>query len=48
MTFFNGLCVWRIEEGKNTKQIMKRGRKHATNKKPMDRQQEARSPRKSC
>ncbi len=36
MTFFNGLCVWRIEEGKNTKQIMKRGRKHATNKKPMD------------
>jgi len=36
MTFFNGLCVWRIKEGKNTKQIMKRGRKHATNKRPMD------------
>jgi hypothetical protein len=36
------------KRAKNTKQIMKRGRKHATNKKPMDRQQEARSPRKSC
>jgi hypothetical protein len=36
MAFFNGWCVWRIKDGKNTKQIMKRGRKHTTNKKPMD------------
>jgi hypothetical protein len=26
MNFFNGVCVWRIKEGKNTKPILKRGK----------------------